>query len=174
MKSNRYTRTLTIILSLILIIGCDQASKIIVRSRMGPYSSYSFFNHHLTLQKVENSGAFLSLGDSLNSTQKDILFNIVPFLILILGLVFIFRKKSLDIFTLSGVILIIGGGFGNLYDRVLYSSVTDFMHIKFGSLQTGVFNVADMCIMAGTFIILIKTFSKRKSVENAAPSESST
>jgi signal peptidase II len=125
---------------------------------------YQLFYQHITLQRVENSGAFLSFGDSLTSTEKNIFLNILPFLILLLGLVFIFRKKSLDMGNLLGITLIIGGGFGNLYDRVLYGSVTDFMHIKFGMLQTGIFNVADMCIMTGMFIILIKSFFKTRAV----------
>ena len=66
---------------------------------------------------------------------------------------------------LFAVILIVGGGIGNLYDRIAYGSVTDFMHIKFGVLQTGVFNVADMSIMAGMFIILFHAWFKKKPAE---------
>jgi len=164
MKSNNYLRTLFIFLVLSLSIGCDQASKVLVRHNMGYYNQYKFFYQHITLQRVENSGAFLSFGDSLTSTQKDIFLNILPFLMLLLGLVFIFRKKSLDLVNLFGITLIIGGGFGNLYDRVLYGSVTDFLHVKFGIFQTGVFNAADICIMVGMFIILIKTLFKNNAV----------
>ena len=60
------------------------------------------------------------------------------------------------------VILIVGGGFGNIYDRIVHGSVTDFMHINFIIFQTGVFNVADVSIMTGTFILLIQAYIKRK------------
>jgi len=49
-----------------------------------------------------------------------------------------------------------------LYDRVMHGSVTDFMHIDFIIFQTGIFNVADMSIMAGMFIIIIDSFLKSR------------
>jgi len=81
---------------------------------------------------------------------------------LLFGLYFILTKTNLNRVILFGIILIVGGGAGNLYDRMVYGSVTDFMHINFVIFQTGVFNVADMSIMAGTFIILIHAWVKKK------------
>ena len=56
--------------------------------------------------------------------------------------------------------LIIGGGIGNLYDRVVFGRVTDFLHMNFHFFQTGVFNMADVSIMTGTFIMLLGIFFK--------------
>lgn len=64
--------------------------------------------------------------------------------------------------TAAGISFIIGGGIGNLYDRMWYGSVTDFMHINFTIFQTGIFNMADVSIMTGMFIILIQLFIKPK------------
>jgi signal peptidase II len=60
-------------------------------------------------------------------------------------------------FNLSvlGFCLISGGGVGNICDRVVYGSVTDFLHINLLIFQTGIFNVADVTVMAGTFIVLV-------------------
>jgi len=71
-------------------------------------------------------------------------------------------KPDVHRITLVGVIMIIGGGFGNIYDRIVHGSVTDFMHINFVIFQTGVFNVADMSIMAGMFIILIQSWVRKQ------------
>jgi signal peptidase II len=60
------------------------------------------------------------------------------------------------------IILIIGGGLGNIYDRIRFGSVTDFAHIDFVIFQTGVFNVADMSIMAGTIMIILHAWFKKK------------
>jgi signal peptidase II len=62
---------------------------------------------------------------------------------------------------LIGLCFVIGGGVGNLFDRILYGSVTDFLYVKFGIFQTGIFNMADVSIMAGLFIILLQVFMKR-------------
>jgi len=129
---------------------------------MGNFNRFEYLGGHFTLQRVENTGAFLSLGDSLSGPVKYILLNILPTIAILFGLWYIFTKPKLDKITVLAIILIIGGGAGNIYDRVLHGSVTDFMHIGFGALQTGIFNVADMSIMAGTFMILLHAWFKKK------------
>ena len=57
----------------------------------------------------------------------------------------------------------IGGGIGNIYDRLVHGSVTDFMHINFGLFQTGIFNMADVSITTGMFIFLYQSYSRQKS-----------
>ena len=174
MKSSRFLRTILILLALALNIGCDQVSKSIVRHKMHYYDQIGYLHNHLTLSRVENAGAFLSFGDSLSGPLRLILLNILPLLAVVLGLIFILRKSNLNKVTLFAVILIIGGGFGNIYDRMVHGSVTDFIHINFVIFQTGIFNVADMSIMAGTFIILIKALLKKKeepAIENEAQAE---
>jgi signal peptidase II len=93
----------------------------------------------------------------------------LPLLAILGALVYIIINTKLTKYTLLGIILIIGGGVGNLYDRMIHGSVTDFMHIDFIIFQTGVFNVADMSIMAGMFIILINSYLKRKEEKVAEP-----
>ena len=53
-----------------------------------------------------------------------------------------------------GVCCIIGGGIGNIIDRVAYGSVTDFMYIHCGFFQTGIFNFADVSITFGALFII--------------------
>ncbi len=162
MKTKVFIRTVVILFILALNIGCDQVSKSIVRNKMEIYDQYTFLHRRITLQRTENTGAFLGLGDSLSGSSRVILLNILPLIAVVFGLVFILTKTSLNRVTLFGVIMIVGGGAGNLYDRIVHGSVTDFMHIKWGIFQTGVFNVADMSIMTGVFIILIHAWINRK------------
>jgi signal peptidase II len=79
---------------------------------------------------------------------------------MILGLVYLFLKPVSGN-MLIGLCFVIGGGVGNLFDRILYGSVTDFLYLKFGIFQTGIFNMADVSIMAGMSIILLQFFLKR-------------
>jgi len=64
---------------------------------------------------------------------------------------------------LIGFCFVIGGGIGNLFDRIVHGSVTDFLHVDFGFFQTGIFNMADLSIMMGIFIVVYQLSSKRKS-----------
>lgn len=162
MKANRLLRTFLILFTLALNIGCDQVSKSIVRHKLDQFSELRYLHNHVTLSNVENTGAFLSLGDSLSHPVKLVVLNILPLLAVLFGLGFVLVKTDLSKITVLGIILIVGGGFGNIYDRIVHGSVTDFMHINFVIFQTGVFNVADMSIMAGTFMILLEAYLKKK------------
>jgi signal peptidase II len=89
MKSNKILRAAVILLILALNIGCDQVSKHIVRQKLNVYSYYNYLNNHLEFTRVENTGAFLSLGDSSTGWVKMLFLNILPLLAVILGLVYI-------------------------------------------------------------------------------------
>lgn len=162
MKKNKPQRIIFIVLLLALDIALDQGTKALIKHKFEYYQWISFLHHHLTITRVENTGAFLSLGDSLSGFWRDVLLNGLPMLAIAFGLGYILVKDNMDKVILWGVILILGGGIGNLYDRLVHGSVTDFLHIDFVIFQTGVFNVADMSIMAGTFIILLHSWLKKE------------
>ncbi|HEY4326975.1 MAG TPA: signal peptidase II [Mucilaginibacter sp.] len=162
MKSNKYLRIFIILFLLALNIGCDQLSKSIVRHKVQYYERYYFFHKYTYITHVENTGAFLGVGDSLTGSARTILLNLLPLIAVLYGLYFILTRRDLDRITLSGLILIVGGGIGNLYDRIVHGLVTDFLFINFGLFQTGIFNIADMSIMAGVFMILVHSFFVKK------------
>jgi signal peptidase II len=163
MKINKWARAAIIFFILALNIGCDQVSKSMVRKDLQVDQVLYYVGGHFTLERTENTGAFLSLGDSLSGWVRDMLLVVLPLVAIVAALVYILIKTEMKNAILLAIILIIGGGVGNLYDRMAHGSVTDFMHIGFGSIaQTGVFNVADMSIMAGMFIILFNSFVKKK------------
>ena len=56
--------------------------------------------------------------------------------------------------ALFGVALFVAGGASNLVDRIAYGVVVDFMNVGIGPLRSGIFNVADMAIVLGVFILV--------------------
>lgn len=160
MATKNIIRALLILLIITFNIGCDQVSKNMIKRSVLPYQTIRVLNDHLTVTRVENSGAFLSAGDSMSKNAKHIFLTLIPMVAMALGLVYLFLKPVSNN-MLVGLCFVIGGGVGNLFDRVLYGSVTDFLYVKFGVFQTGIFNLADVSIMAGMFIILLQFFLKR-------------
>ena len=69
-------------------------------------------------------------------------------------------KFNLNYYNIIGLCFMIGGGVGNVVDRVRYSSVTDFLHIDLGIVSTGVFNMADVSIMTGITLLAFQQFFK--------------
>jgi len=162
MTTKNLIRAILIFGLIAISIGCDQVSKTIVRETVHPYQMIHVLNDHIMVTRVENSGAFLSAGDSLPNSFKHILLRVFPLIVISLGLLYVFSQSFLSTKILAGLCFVIGGGIGNVFDRVFRGSVTDFLYIKFGFFHTGIFNLADVSIMSGMAIILIEFFVKRK------------
>lgn len=148
---------------IILNIGCDQVSKNMVREQVEFRSTTEIIGKTFILTNVENSGAFLGMGSDLNPIIKTILLLVLPIAVLLFVLHYLLTKKDIDNLTIIGLSFIVGGGIGNMYDRILYGQVTDFFHIDFGGVfKTGIFNMADVSVMVGMGLILLTSFVTRK------------
>jgi signal peptidase II len=158
-------RILGIVLILVLSIGFDRITKIYVREHIHISDNIFVIKNFFTILHAENTGAFLSLGDSLQNPWKFILLSLLPLLALAFGVFYVILKPSIGKLTTIGIVMVIAGGAGNLYDRMLYGSVTDFMHMNFVIFQTGVFNVADVSIMIGMGLILVESWQKDRDVK---------
>jgi len=166
MNTNRLIKILLILLIVMANVGCDQVSKKIVRLSVNPYETIHLLSNHLTVTRVENSGAFLSAGNSLSKPAKNILLSLLPLLAVAFGLVYVLSKPDISNKMLLGLCFVIGGGIGNIFDRVVHGSVTDFLHINFGVFQTGIFNMADVSIMIGVVMILLQAILRKKIIES--------
>jgi signal peptidase II len=162
MIKSKVLRSFIIFCILIVNIGCDQISKNIVRQRIDDYEQIALVKNYVTLMKVENTGAFLSLGSSLPDAMRFALLSVLPLFILGVGLGILFLKTNMPRYMVLGFACVIGGGIGNIYDRVVHGSVTDFLHIDFGFFQTGVFNMADVSVLTGVLIVLINSYLEKE------------
>lgn len=141
-------------------LGCDQISKNLVRDRIGYNQRISLINDYFTLTKVENTGAFLGFGSGFPPMVKKIIFSFLPSLVLIMAFFILLTRINLDYYAIVGLCFMIGGGIGNVVDRIRYSSVTDFLHIDLGIVSTGVFNMADVSIMTGIVLLSFQQIFK--------------
>ncbi len=154
-----------IVLSLVFFnIGCDQISKSVVRKKVEYHETTQIIGNNFILTKVENTGAFLGMGAKLHPTLKIILLLSIPAIALLLMLVYLLFKSNLEKHFLIGFSFIVGGGIGNIIDRILYGQVTDFLHINIGFFKTGIFNMADVSVMIGSIYILIFSFRKKHQI----------
>ena len=154
MFSNKILRTVFILVLIIANVGCDQVSKIMVRESVDQQEWIELYQDNLILTNVENPGAFFGWLADLPPTIKSVLLALLPSLA-ILGILFtVLTRTNLPKGAVIGLSFIIGGGIGNIYDRIAYGSVTDFLHIDLGLFRTGIFNMADVSIMVGMGIVL--------------------
>ena len=154
------------IIALVLLnIGCDQISKEVVRTHVESRDYIELVTDHLILTNVENTGAMLGFGADFPPIVKIILLQILPVSVLIVLLYRLLTKKTIGTWLVIAFAFVIGGGIGNLIDRIAYGSVTDFFQIRLGFLKTGIFNMADVAITLGVvLILLLSLFSKKVSI----------
>ncbi|SHI92588.1 signal peptidase II [Pseudozobellia thermophila] len=155
-------RRLGIIVLVLLNFGCDQISKDVVRQRVVPNDYIQVVGDNFILTNVENTGAMLGFGQDFPPILKIVLFQVLPVLVLLVLLIRILGKKELGLWAIIGFAFVIGGGIGNLVDRIAYGSVTDFFQIKLGFLKTGIFNMADVSVTTGVLLLLALSFRTEK------------
>ena len=156
-------RLALILFVLVACVGCDQTTKSAAQSYLPHSEAWSFLGDTVRLQLVHNNGAFLSLGACLPEIWRYTLFNICTG-VLLLGLfgyaLFAKRITSMGVFAIA---LYFSGGVSNLADRWAYGGyVVDFINLGLGPLRSGIFNVADIFIMAGALILVANALHSRR------------
>ena len=139
----------------------DRLTKIWAINELKGQGVSSYLNDMLRLVYAENTGAFLSLGSGMNDNLRYWILTILPILVLLYVLYFILFSKNLDNWQATAFSFILGGGASNIVDRFLEGKVVDFLNMGIGTLRTGIFNVADMAIMAGLFMMLFSMLRKK-------------
>lgn len=161
-RKNQVALTLIVLLCNITL---DRITKLLAVEYLQGKETISFFYNTLVLRYTENTGAFLSVGSHWPDSLKYLALIILPILVCLYGLYYCAFKltdKKMVIILVS----IIGGGLGNLIDRLINNfKVVDFLNFGIGSLKTGILNVADMSVTVGVLFIS-GLFITKKGVEN--------
>ncbi len=149
-------RILLIVFIVLVTVGCDQLTKHIARSSLKNQDTVKLLGNVFVLTYAENQGAFLSLGSNWPDYLRRILFGILPLAAIICASIYIVIMRRLNLLQTSALSLIIGGGAGNLIDRLIYDGlVADFMNLGVGRLRTGIFNFADVFLISGAALFIL-------------------
>jgi signal peptidase II len=123
----------------------------------------------LRIQYAENPGAFLGAGGGLPAEQRFWLLVVLNAVVLIAIPVVVAAKCDLGRAQMLAVSLLLAGGIGNLLDRVFHGGlVVDFLNMGIGPLRTGIFNVADMAIMAGFALLILQRSPQTRTPDEPA------
>ena len=147
------SRPVAIVLSIFVILGCDQVTKIVARKVLAANTTRDYMGGPLRIHFAENTGADLSIVAGRDEYWRLVALTFAVAIFLAIATFALFRKKQMQPMMTAGLTLLIAGGLGNLIDRLVYGYVTDFLNVGIGSLRTGIFNVADMAIMLGVGLL---------------------
>ena len=160
---SRFKRSMAIFMLLICCVGCDQVTKTAAQQYLAYEPPHSWLHDTVRLEYAENTGAFLSLGGGLSKEVRTVLFQVLPALWLVgLALYLLVSNVPSMLLTVAWS-LVLSGGMGNLLHRVLHDGrVIDFMNLGVGTLRTGIFNVADVCITIGVSLLILRAVQCRR------------
>ena len=137
----------------------DRVSKILIINHSNTFGKLDMsLNPFLNLNLIWNEG----IAFGLFSFDEKNYYNLLTFLIIGIILVLLwlmFRSSGLEKLGFASVI---GGSFGNVSDRIFYSSVPDFIDLNYKGFHWFVFNVADIFITLGVLILIVCEFKKKE------------
>ena len=135
----------------IIIFLIDRVSKIYIINLANTSSVLDIqVNDYLNIFLIWNTG----IGFGLFSSDNQIFYNIITFLILIINLIIIYLIYTSNNIKRLIFIIILGGSSGNLFDRVYYSAVPDFIDLNYNGYHWFIFNFADIFISMGVILYL--------------------
>lgn len=129
------------------VVAVDQALKYAVVHNLGMLNSISVIDNFFYIHCIPNDGIAMGM----MSGRQPVIIALTSLIMVGLCVFIIVCRKRLHPFLLSCVALIVGGGIGNIIDRVRLGYVVDFFEFRVWSY---IFNFADICVVAGCFAVL--------------------
>jgi len=154
-RSRRVATQVLLGVVLAATIGCDRVTKRFAVETLAGTPDRSFLAGTVRVAYAENAGGFLSLGADLPEANRTAIFVVATGAILA-AVALVALRSRWDHWSLLGATLFLAGGASNWIDRVLHGRVVDFLNLGIGPLRTGVFNVADVAIMIGLGVLLVR------------------
>ena len=139
---------------ILLIFGLDRVSKVYVIELIQSKGSAIFLYDFLNLTLNWNTG----IAFGILSSNANILYHSISALILLIIIYLIYLMVTSDNFSKLILAFIVGGAVGNLFDRLTYFAVPDFIDFHINNYHWFTFNAADIFITIGIFLMIIKEF----------------
>ena len=146
-------------LLILFIFFLDRISKIYILNLAENLNKLDIkINSFLNIILVWNTG----IGFGLFQFDTSLIYNVITILIIIINIVIVYMLIKSDVLHKILFSMILGGSLGNLYDRLYYSAVPDFIDLNYNGYHWFVFNVADIFISIGIFMLIFLEIFKKK------------
>jgi signal peptidase II len=157
------------------VFALDRFTKHLIETRVTLWDSIPVLPGIFYIVHTRNRGAaFGMLNDSTHPLRTLLLIGVSTIVLIAIGFVIWNPPRwgfSTSRLALAGLALVLGGALGNVYDRVLAGSVTDFLQVFIGSYEFPSFNVADSAITVGSGLLLIELWISHRR-QSSSPSRS--
>jgi signal peptidase II len=143
------------------VVVLDRATKSIIKAHFSAADSLTVIPGFINIVHAENPGIAFGMLSNTSGVWRDIL--LIGFSTAVLvAISAVLLRAQMDAVLRTGLGFILGGAFGNLYDRIVNGTVTDFLEAHAGQHYFPAFNVADSAITVGACLLLLDMWRGRE------------
>jgi signal peptidase II len=147
-RGKRLSRLFSVAIAVMVFVG-DQATKALVESSIPEHTLIPIVPRFFNLTNTKNAGAAFGLFSDSPAPWKTALLIAISGALLLTVVGIVWRSRQLQWETTVGLALILGGAFSNLFDRIRWGQVGDFLDFYFRGYHWPTFNLADSAIVVG-------------------------
>jgi signal peptidase II len=149
-----------------LVLAADRLTKWIVETRVSAMDTIRVIPGFFDIVHSQNRGvAFGMFNDSTNEWRTTALIVLSCAAVVFIS-VMLWRPEKLDRWSRLGLSLILGGAAGNVFDRILWGRVTDFLEFYVGEYHWPTFNLADSAIVIGSGLLILEMLRPKRQAAN--------
>jgi signal peptidase II len=145
-----------------IVFAVDRLTKSLIEAHVSPFDVHRVIPGFFDIVHSQNRGVVFGLMNDTDSVWRTVVLIVFAGAALILVAGMLWRSARLDRWTAIGLSLVLGGAAGNLFDRILWGRVTDFLEFYIGDLHWPTFNVADSCIVIGSCLLLLELLRPKR------------
>jgi signal peptidase II len=149
------SRVLWVVIAVVVFVG-DQVTKARVEDAIPENTTVSVLPHFFNLVHTKNPGAAFGLFSDSPAPWKTVLLIVVSSVLLAMVIAVMGRNQQLRWGTGVGLALILGGALSNLFDRIRFGRVVDFLDFYYRSYHWPAFNLADSAIVVGAGLLVLR------------------
>jgi signal peptidase II len=150
-----------------MAFAVDRLTKSIIEARVSAFDIHTIIPGFFDIVHSQNRGIAFGLMNESTSAWRTIVLIVFAAAALLLVAGMLWRASRMDRWTATGLALVLGGAAGNLFDRILWGRVTDFLEFYIGSWHWPTFNVADSCVVVGSGLLLLEILRSKRQPEGA-------
>jgi signal peptidase II len=149
-----------------LVFALDRLTKWIIETRLSFFDTYKVIPGFFDIVRSQNQGVAFGIFNDSVSEWRTTLLVVASMAAVVAVSVMLWNARRMDRWSIWGFALILGGAAGNVFDRIVWGRVTDFLLLYAGNFQWPTFNLADSAIVAGSGLLLIDLLRSKRQTAN--------
>jgi signal peptidase II len=150
----------------VAVVALDRLSKWIVETYVSAMDTLHVIPGFFDIVHSENRGVAFGIFNDSTSEWRTTLLIILSLAAVVFVSAMLWRPDRLDRYSFWGLALILGGAAGNVFDRIMWGRVTDFLDFYVGTYHWHTFNIADSAIVIGSGLLLLDLLRPKPQAAN--------